>query len=187
MEAPKLMYLYLEDFTELQFRGSSTPLLPCLYATQIDTSETGGSYDSLIRLLTQISNMKEMCLYYRTLEFLAGGDDVRRLVFPNLSQLTIQPTESCSSWILHSLLHSSPKLQSLDIQMGFSNGPMMWEEIELTRTLQCLQSSLEEIEINGFVPFENDVKMVGNLINAGVVLKNVDIIVFRNPTKEQRK
>ncbi|CAI0467474.1 unnamed protein product [Linum tenue] len=66
MEAPMLTDLYLEDFSELQFLGSSGPL-PCLCSARVDTNEGGGSYDSLIRLLTQISNVKEMCLDRKTL------------------------------------------------------------------------------------------------------------------------
>ncbi|CAI0466719.1 unnamed protein product [Linum tenue] len=186
MEAPMLTDLYLEDFSELQFLGSSSPLT-CLCSARVDTNEGGGSYDSLIRLLTQISNVKEMCLDRKTLEFLSAGNDVQRLVFPNLTHLTIQPTEWCSSRVLHSLLHSASKLQSLVINVWFAYGPMRWEETEPTGTQQCLQSSLEEIEINAFDPLEGDVKMVGYLLNAGAVLKKLHVNLFSDPTKEECK
>ncbi|CAI0466724.1 unnamed protein product [Linum tenue] len=66
MEAPKLEHLYLEDFTELEFLCSSSPL-PCLDSARVDTGRRASSYQSLVRLLAQISSAKEMCLYWNTL------------------------------------------------------------------------------------------------------------------------
>ncbi|CAL1352579.1 unnamed protein product [Linum trigynum] len=178
MEAPKLEDLHLREFADLHFKGI-TPL-PCLHTADVDVGkECRTSVHDLIRLLAGISNAKTMVLSRHTLSHLSAvDDDVQLPVFPNLAHLTIQIGGcSGSSWVLHALLNSASKLQSLVIVLGDTIGPMgmRWENLETARTPECLLSSLEEIEIQELQVCGEEKKMIAYLLKAGAVLKKVNI------------
>ncbi|CAL1385646.1 unnamed protein product [Linum trigynum] len=173
IEAPNLEELYLEQFTELQFKGSIS--LSCLHSVDVDFGfDCEAAYHDLVQLIGQISTAKKMRLSQSTLYRLSFCDDVKLLVFPKLIHLTIGM--GGSSWLLHSLLKSASKLQSLVIDLDDHNGrPIEWESLETAPAPECLLSSLEVIEIKEPIEFEDDWKMVVYLVNTGAVLKKVNM------------
>ncbi|CAL1352578.1 unnamed protein product [Linum trigynum] len=121
-----------------------------------------------------------MLLSRHTLTHLSAVNDVQLPVFPNLAHLTIEIWGfRGSSWVLHSLLNSASKLQSLVIDLddtGLAPMRMKWENLETACTPECLLSSLEEIEILELLQaYGEERKMIAHLLKAGVVLKKVNI------------
>ncbi|CAI0375078.1 unnamed protein product, partial [Linum tenue] len=176
IEAPNLEDLYLKQFVRLQFKGSSP--LSWLNSASVDTGYCEFSNGFLMRLLNQISNAKKMCLSRMTLNNLWEVDDVKLPVFPNLTHLTIGT--GGSSWILHSLLKSASKLRSLVVDMKLekhSGEPMLWESLETASVPECLSSTLEEIEIKDLVAYQDEMNTIAYLLNAGAVLKQVNMHV----------
>ncbi|CAL1397937.1 unnamed protein product [Linum trigynum] len=169
VQAPSLQHLHLQDFAELRFLDSQSP---CLVSAQIDIGESQILDQCLIRFLAQISNAKRMYLSSQTMCLLSAAvkEDVQLPVFPNLTHL-ILGTAGSSCCLLHSLLNSATKLQTLVIHLGCDKEEAMKWESEPACLPQCLVSSLEEIEINDLVADENEMKMATYLLNAGAKLK----------------
>ncbi|CAI0439551.1 unnamed protein product [Linum tenue] len=115
-----------------------------------------------------------MCLTGSALLHMSGFHDVHFPVFPKLTHLTIGM--GGRSRVLHSLLSSASKLQSLVIDLEYHTGPAtVWEDLETACTPECLLSSLEVIEIKDLVWQEGDWNIIVHLVNTGVVLKKVNI------------
>ncbi|CAI0457930.1 unnamed protein product [Linum tenue] len=112
IEAPSLEHLHLRYFLGFQLLGSSQ--MPYLVSARVEGRISDGC---LIGFLNQICNAKEVCLSWETLAPLAAANgDVQLPSFPNLTHLTIK-SDGCRSGLLHSLLNSAPKLQSLVIDL----------------------------------------------------------------------
>ncbi|CAN1216580.1 F-box/LRR-repeat protein At4g14096 [Linum perenne] len=145
IKAPSLEHLYLGDCTELQIVDSQ---LSCLVSARVDIGESCILERCMIQFLTQIFNAKQVYLSRQTLLFQGLVSDVELLpTFPNLTHLTLE-TAGSSCRILHSLLHSASKLQSLVIHLESDREATMKWESEPTCTPKCLLSSLEKLEIN---------------------------------------
>ncbi|CAL1385610.1 unnamed protein product [Linum trigynum] len=186
IEAPVLEELDLQDFVDLEFVGSSP--LACLHSAHFDIGPYQSSDLSLDGVLDQISYAKKMFISGDTLHHLSAFDHVQFPDFPNLTHLTTQT--GASSLVLLSLLDSAPKLQSLVIDMGTATQAMrLGCELFDLWTPECLLSSLEEIEVKDLVPNEDDMKLVAYLLEAGAVLKKVDMHVqhYHHDIKGRKK
>ncbi|CAI0467206.1 unnamed protein product [Linum tenue] len=174
MEAPSLEQLYLEDFPEMQLLESNRPL-PCLHSATVEFGRSEISNEGLTRVLAQISNAKEMRLSWSLLCLLSNDNgDVQLPIFPSLTRLKIgSPGSSC---ILHSVLNSVPKLQSLNVILEDGRGTMEWEDFnDHGCTPECLLSSLEEIKIEDLIADKGEMEMVACLLEAGVSLKKAHV------------
>ncbi|CAL1385647.1 unnamed protein product [Linum trigynum] len=171
IEAPNLEELHLEEFAEIKFVGSST--LSCLHSAHVDVGRCDGcSNHVLYGILQQICNAKKMFLSGKTMNLLRVSNHLPLPIFPKLTHLTIGNGGRSRS--LHSFLNSASKLQSL-INLGIPFWNMEWGVLETSRTPECLLSSLEEIEIKDLVAHEDHRKLIAYLLNAGAVLKKMDI------------
>ncbi|CAI0467205.1 unnamed protein product [Linum tenue] len=188
MEAPNLEQLFLTDFGELQFLGSSDPL-PCLQSAQVDIGHSQISKHGLIRFLAQISNAKEMRLSCNILSILSlsnVNDEVQLPIFPNLTQLTIGTPGNSS--VLHSLLSSASRLQSLFIVLEEESGVIEWTASqEPASTAECLLSCLEEIKIENLKDDAHEMRMVAYLLRVGAVLKKVNILTCDGDDEYDRR
>ncbi|CAL1396356.1 unnamed protein product [Linum trigynum] len=183
IEAPSLEHLHIRYFLGFQWLGISQ--MPYLVSAWVEGRISDGC---LIGFLNQICNAKEMCLRWETLAPLAvANGDVQLPSFPNLTRLTIK-SDGCRSSLLHSLLSSAPKLQSLVIDLEFDGkfSAKNWKS-EPACTPKCLLYSLEEIEIQDFVIKKDDMKMVAYLLKVGAVLKKVNVYLFDDDIGRDKK
>ncbi|CAL1413167.1 unnamed protein product [Linum trigynum] len=176
IEAPCLEQLYLDHFSEFEFLDSSRPM-SCLHSVHIDIGHYRISERGLIRFLAHVSSAKEIHLSPQILNVMLDFHrDVQLPIFPNLTRLTIEDPES--SFVLHSLLNSAPKLQSIVIDLR--DASMSWTKLARTPRPQCLLSSLEEIKVKNIYADEDQMNMVAYLLKAGAVLKKVDVHLYED-------
>ncbi|CAL1352502.1 unnamed protein product [Linum trigynum] len=173
LEAPKLEDLHF-DVTSTDFDMVGGPF-PCLHSAYVDIGDCESSDHLQMEVLTRISYAKEIT-FGQCMRHMLVTNDVQFPEFPNLTHLTMQ--SMCSRRVLHSLLNSATKLQSLVIYLGGDRGQPGWDRrSESYTTPKCLLSSLEEIEIKDIVEYEDDVELVAYLLEVGAVLKKVNLVL----------
>ncbi|CAL1352503.1 unnamed protein product [Linum trigynum] len=174
LEAPKLEDLHFNVTSDLDMAGSP---FPCLHSAYVDIGDC-----EMSGVLSRISYAKEIT-YGENLDRMLAIKYDQLPDFPNLTHLTT--LTRCTKWVLYSLLNSATKLHSLVIGEMGRNEQLDWDwNSESDTTPECLLSSLEEIEIEGFVENEEDVELVAYLLEVGAVLKKLKLVVYGDCYKD---